>query len=175
MSKQKTRAATAAIDNTLTEREIKRLCRLQAEFDRTKPLYDELALSSPKAVMAIEEYANSYLCDVLFGKCKRNAKIHRHAANIANSLACVTIDKSDPDHWKPYAREALEMHRTKSEELGDGIPFDVALGMRYIRHNLPELHSHLVKMDAAIGPVIEMDGSDFSYSALLMRTALAAA
>ena len=174
-AKTKSTVATATIANRLTSREIKRLSRLQAEFDRTKPMYDELALSSPEAVMAIEEYANSYLCDVLFGKCKRNAKIHRHAANIANSLACVTLDETDPNHWKPYAREALEMHRAKGDELGDGIPFDVAMGMRYVMHNLQKIHASLVKMDAAIGPVIELDGSDFSYSALLMRTALAAA
>ena len=169
MSKQTNRAATAAIDNRLTDREINKLCRLQAEFDRTKPIYEEFSYVSPDMVAAIDEYANSYLSDVADGKRTRDARIHRHAANIANSLAFLTVD------WKPYAREALELHTCKGDEIGDGIPFDVAMGMRFVRHNLPKLHESLVKMDAAIGPVIELDGSDFSYSALLMRTALAAA
>lgn len=169
MKAKTNRAATAAIDNRLTDREINKLCRLQAEFDRTKPIYEELSYVSPDVVAAIDEYANSYLSDVADGKRKRNARIHRHAAKIANTLAFLTVD------WKSYARETLETYRCKGCEIGDGIPFNLALGMRYVRNNLPDLHAHLVKLDDAIGPVIDMDGSDFSYSALLMRSALSLA
>ena len=169
MKAKTNRAATAAISNAFSQKAISRYRRLQAEFDRTKPIYEEISYVSPDVVAAIDEYANSYLSDVADGKRTRDARIHRHAAKIANSLAFLTVD------WKPYARETLETYRCKGDEIGEGIPFDIAIGMRYVRHNLPELHARLVKMDEVIGPVVDMDGSDFSYSALLMRTALSLA
>lgn len=158
------RAATAAISNPLTKREYNRLRRAYAEFNDRKEKLELLEEAYPAALLAINEYSTAYYHEIGTAKGKRALN---NALLICNDLSC--IGGSD---YKPYAAEAIRAVTVKGDEPGDAVPADVVQGLQFLRHNLPATYAKLVKLDAALGPVLP-DTGKYSAPALLMRSALA--
>lgn len=158
------KGARAPRRNAPSRREISRLVRLQAEFEERKAALETVAESYPEALKAIDEYSNSFLAE------GRRGRARRYACHISNDTACVGNDR-----WRPYAADALARYAVDGDQPGDALPFEVVAGLVHLRHNAPMFFSRLVRMDAALGAVLPLEGGSFPYSAILMRAALAAA
>lgn len=166
MSKNTNRAATAAISNTFSKKEISRYRRLQAEFDQRKGHLAILAEAYPAALAAIDEYAGLYPHEIglAHGKDALN-----HAQMLNNDLICVTDSEV-----MPYAAEAIAAVTAKGDQPGDAVPAEVVQGLQYVRHNLPTMFARIVGIDSALGQSMPSEGG-YAASALLMRSALSLA
>lgn len=152
--------------NALTKGQIATIRRRYAEFIDRREKLAMLKEAYPAAFLAIDEYAGAYYNEIGESKGKRAL---RQSVLINNDLACVSGAS-----FKRYAAKALAAVSVRGDLPGDAVPAEVVQGLQYLRHNLPQVFGKLVKVDAALGPVLPATG-EYAAPALLMRSALAAA
>ena len=164
MSKKTNRAATAAIVNS-------NHAELAAWRARNAGI-KEIAEYYPEAASAVLEYAQEYMAHEPSERAKsRHKRMWDLAGEIGNAFAQATPGTT----YEPYAKSALEAYAVKGDLSGDAVPAEVVQGLQLLKAKDPALFSALVKFDRGHGPALVLDGTDIAASAVLMRSALAAA
>ena len=164
MSKQTNRAATAAIAN----RNRAELAAWRARNAGIK----EIAEYYPEAACAVLEYAQEYMAHE---PRERAASKHKRMWDLAGEIGNAFAQAMPGTTYKAYAKAALEAYAVKGDLQGDVLPAEVVQGLQFLKAKDPALFSALVKFDHGHGPALVLDGTDRAASAVLMRSALAAA
>ena len=166
MNKQKTnRAATAAIAN-------RNHSELAAWRDRNAGI-KEIAEYYPEAACAVLEYAQEYLAHEPL---EHAASKHKRMWDLAGEIGNAFAQAMPGTTYQPFAQSAIAAYTAE----GDmnpcyAVPASVVMGLKLLKAKDPALFSALVKFDHGHGLALVLDGTDRAASAVLMRSALAAA
>lgn len=164
MKATKSTAATAAIAN----RNNAEIAAWRARNAGIK----EIAEYYPEAAYAVLEYAQEYLAHE---PRERAASKHKRMWDLAGEIGNAFAQAMPGTTYKAYAKSALESYAVKGDLPGDALPAEVVQGLRFLKAKDPALFYALMKFDHGHGPALVLDGTDRAASAVLMRSALAAA
>ena len=163
--RKKNRAATAAIVN-------RNRAELAAWRTRNAGI-KEIAEYYPEAACAVLGYAQEYMAheprDRAASKHKRMWDL---AGEIGNAFAQAMLGMT----YKPFAQSAIAAYTSEGDmNPCDAVPASVVMGLKILKAKDPDMFAAIVKFDHGHGPALVLDGTDRAASAVLMRSALAAA
>ena len=159
------RAATAAITN-------RNHAELAAWRTRNAGI-KEIAEYYPEAACAVLEYAQEYLAHEPL---ERAASKHKRMWDLAGEIGNAFAQAMPGTTYQPFAQSAIAAYTAEGDmNPCDAVPASVVMGLKLLKAKDPALFSALVKFDHGHGPALVLDGTDRAASAVLMRSAIAAA